>query len=73
MAHAAVMKVESDEHSTCDKMSKLMQESINLFRVCGTDDPMYDKVVQLFESGYHTHARDYKPLLVDKILKEIQM
>ena len=72
MAHAAVMKVESDE-ATCDKLSKLMREAIDLFKLCGTDDAMYDKVLLMFESGYNMHAQDYKPLLVDKIMKEIQI
>ena len=74
MAHAAIMKIEMDEKSTCEKISKLMQEAISLFKFCrGYDDPMYEKVTLMYQSGYDSHARDYKPLLVEKIMKEIPL
>ena len=74
LAYSAVMKVETDDTATCDKMSKWMQEAIDLFKMTGTrNDKMLDRVTMLYDSGYHMHAKDYQPILSAKICSEIKL
>ena len=71
MAHAALMKVEGDESATCDKVSKLLQESMSLFHSSDSqEDSRYQKVKNMYESGYNMHAQDYTPMLLNKIYTE---